>query len=290
MPPPSTVLVVGATGKQGGAVLKALLALPSPPATILALTRNTSSPRAQALATAHPGRVSLVQGDTVTPDPIFASRQKGSIDSIFLMTTPPNEEKQAIPFLDAAAAHGVRHVVFSSVDRGGDQRSWENPTDIKHFYEKHNIELHLRDKVAASMKWTILRPTAFLDNMNPGFFCSAFVSMWGAALSPERKLQLVSVRDIGVWAARALVEPERFEGRAIGLASDEMTLAEAKLRFHKATGKDLPSAWGIVGSGQCSGPSARWAACLLSSRRRATALTSRLFAPRRRICWTLRGG
>ena len=250
---PSTVLVVGATGKQGGAALKALLGYPNPPK-ILALTRNTASPAAEALLARNEGRVWLVQGNTTDPEPIFASQPKGSIDAVFHFTNPPKEEAQAIPFIDAAAAHGVSHIVFSSVDRGGEPRSWDNPTDIRHFVEKRAIELHLRDKTppvggGTPLRWTVLRPTAFLDNINPGVFGSLFVSMWAGALKPETKLQLVSTREVGVWAARALMLPDEYAGRAISLAGDELTLDEAKAIFRRVVGKELPQAWPVFGKG-----------------------------------------
>lgn len=248
-----TLLIVGATGKQGGAVVKAILRRGGQPPKLLALTRNVESPSAKSLSEASPGNIELVQGDTTDPEPIFKSLPKGSIDGIFLVTTPGkvDEEKQAIPFIDAAVEHGVKQIVFSSVDRGGDEKSWENPTDIKHFYQKHNIEVHLRDKAresSSSFQWTILRPTAFLDNMNPGMFCSVFTALWASALKPETKLQLVSVHDIGTFAASAFASPEKWSGKAVGLAGDELTLTEAQERFKATTGKDLPQAWTIVGS------------------------------------------
>jgi len=181
MAPPSTILVVGATGKQGGAVIEELLKLPSPPAKILALTRDSNSAKAKALEASKPGVISLVQGDITAPEPVFAGLEKASVDAVFVVTLPGKvgEDKQAIPFIDAAVAHGVKHVVFTSVERGGDEHSWNNPTNIKHFYEKHAVELHIRDKAAdGSFTWTILRPTAFLDNFNPGGFGSMFPAMW----------------------------------------------------------------------------------------------------------------
>lgn len=246
----NTILVVGATGQQGGSLVKALLNLPpsSPPLHILALTRNPSSPKAQALAEAHKGIVELVQGDSTDPKPIFESRPKGSINAIFVVTTPGKvpEEKQAIPLIDAAVEHGVQHIVFSSVDRGGDEKSWTTPTNITHFEQKHNIELHIRDKAEkepGKFTWTIIRPVAFFENWTPGFFASMFSAMWYAALRPDTKLQLVSVHDIGVYAAAALTDPAKWAGRAVGLAGDALTLDEAKEKFKKVTGKDLPQTW-----------------------------------------------
>jgi uncharacterized protein YbjT (DUF2867 family) len=255
------ILIVGATGKQGRAVVSALLDDRSSdsPLKLLCLTRDPSSASAQALVSKAPDVIELVQGDLTQPEAIFAKYPKSHISGVFLYTIPGkvSEESQGSPFIDAAVSHGVKHIVFSSVDRGGDEKSWTNPTDVKHFYEKHAVELHLRDQAlkhgeggGSGFTWTILRPVAFMDNLNPGFFCSAMTSMWASAVSPSTKLQLVSVRDIGLFASKALRQPERWAGKAVSLAGDELTLHEAKEHFRSATGgKELPQAWGIVGKG-----------------------------------------
>ncbi|KAK4107390.1 NAD(P)-binding protein [Canariomyces notabilis] len=248
------ILVVGATGQQGGAVVRALLELPKSAASphILALTRSAQSEKAKALAESHKRVIELVEGDSSNPAPIFDSRPKGSIDGLFVVTVPGtkvSEEQQAIPLIDAAVEHGVKHIVFTSVDRGGDEKSWHNPTDVGHFIAKHNVELHLRDKAQkeqGKFTWTILRPTAFLDNLNPGMMCSMMAAMWAASLRPETKLQLVSVRDIGIFAAKAFADPVRWSGRAIGLAGDALTLDEAKQKFTKVTGQSLPQSFTVM--------------------------------------------
>ncbi|KAK4176759.1 hypothetical protein QBC36DRAFT_328548 [Triangularia setosa] len=256
----NTILVVGATGQQGGAVAKALLELPTqnPPLRIVALTRNAQAERAKKLADSHKGVLELVQGDSSKPKLIFESLPKGSVNSLFIVTAPAmggsklTEEEQALPLIDAAVEHGVKHIVFSSVERGGDERSWENPTSVPHFLEKHNIEIYLRDKAEKEQGkfiWTILRPVAFLENFKPGMFCSLFTAMWASALSPGKKLQLISVHDIGKFAAKALTEPTKWSNKAVGLAGDELTLDEARANFNSVTGKKLPQAWGILGKG-----------------------------------------
>lgn len=237
------ILVVGATGKQGGAVLRALKRMDrsDAPIHILALTRNAESAGAKALAENHKGFVDVVQGDIAKPEPIFASQPKGSIDAVFLVTNPGKvpEDQQAIPFIDAAVEHGVKHIVFSSVERGGDEKSWTNPTDIKHFREKHNIEIHIRDKAnkePGKFTWTILRPVAFFDNWNGGFFGAAFTALLSVSLKPDTKLQLISIYDIGRFGATALAFPGTWAGRAIGLAGDALTLDEAKKTFKHVVG------------------------------------------------------
>lgn len=268
---PATILVVGATGQQGGAVIRALLEdrRPSTPAPrVLALTRNRQSAKAQQLAGRH-AAVELVQGDMSKPEEVFSAAGASDISAVFVVTTPnhgrgPGEDEVAIPFIDAAVAHGVGRVVFSSVDRGGDDRSWTNETDVPHFRQKHLVELHLRDKQQQQQQtqqqqtpgfsYTIVRPVAFMDNLNPGMACSVMVAAWAAALSPGRKLQLVSVRDVGRVAARALLadlddgdQGGRYRNAAIGVAGDELSLDQVKEVFSRVTGKTLPQAWWPLG-------------------------------------------
>jgi hypothetical protein len=74
-----------------------------------------------------------------------------------------SEEAQGKALVDGALAADVKFFVYSSVDRGGDDKSYETPTEIPHFISKHNIEHHLVEKAGDKMKWTILRPVCFTD-------------------------------------------------------------------------------------------------------------------------------
>jgi len=248
------ILVVGATGKQGRAVVNALLKNPNNAPHILALTRNPDSANAQSLLSAFKdGQVELVKGDTGEPKAIFEGRPKDSIDGIFIVTVMQqklSEEQQAIPLIDTAVDHGVKHIVFTSVERGGNEKSWTNPTTVPHFKAKHNVEIYLRDKAAKSngaFTWTILRPVAFMDNWNPGAFASMMTAMWASSMSEDKKLQLISVHDIGEFAALSFKDPAKWAGKAVGLAGDELTLKEVKEKFQKVTGKPLPHSWNILG-------------------------------------------
>lgn len=237
------LLIMGGTGKQGGAAIKALLNA-SADFQILALTRNASSTSAQRLAS-NP-KITVVEGDATSPASIFSVHKP--IYGVFCMTTMEGkvtEEEQARPIIDASVASGVEHFVFTSVDRGGAGRSEQNPTNIPHFAVKHRIEEYLKEKTAGTKTgWTILRPVAFMDNMVPGFGIKAFASMWATL---NRPLQLIAVHDIGLFAARAFMDPVSYKGRAISLAGDELSLDQARTVFKEAVGYDLPETWGFVG-------------------------------------------
>lgn len=263
-----TILVVGATGQQGGAVISALLnkrdsSVPEP--RVLALTRNKHSPKAQQLTIKYPS-VELVEGDMTQPEHVFSTAGQGTITAVFVVTTPnhgrgPSEDEVAIPFIDAAVKNGVARVVFGSVDRGGDDKSWDNATDVPHFLQKHAVELHLRKLAEAEhegrkrFSYTIVRPVAFMENLNPGVVCYIMTAAWASALSPGRKLQLVSVRDVGKVAARALLadyegggeQDGRYRNKAVGVAGDALTIEEARETFQRVTGKNMPQAWWPAG-------------------------------------------
>ncbi|KAI1292931.1 hypothetical protein F5Y03DRAFT_375082 [Xylaria venustula] len=264
-PQPRKILVVGATGQQGNAALSALAELTTATASsasrqnikVLALTRKASSKKAQSLISEYGKTLNLeiVEGDTKDPEHIFDAHK--DIDAVFAYTTMPvtEEEAQGKPLITASAKHGVKHFVFSSVERGGDERSWENPTDVPHFITKHNIEHHLRKTCQEhpSMTYTILRPAAFMDNLSPtSGFGPMMAAMW-KTLPADTKLQIVSVHDIGLFGAKALLHPESYKNRAIGLAGDELTLLDVRSIYRKVSGTQLPQAWTIVGYGM------RWA-------------------------------
>lgn len=244
------LLITGATGQQGGAVIDALLAN-SWPGQILALTRNVNSSRAKALA-AKPN-VTVVHGNPASPAAIF-SANKG-IDGVFLVTAftygvgkENREEVQAVPMIAEALKAGVKHIVFASIDRGGSGRTEENPTNVPHFSSKHRIEILLKEMTAGTqMGWTFLRPVVFMDNLTPDFTGKLFTSMWRGL--GDNPLQLISTHDIGLFATRVFTDPDAYKGVAISLAGDELTFAQAEQVFKEILGFDIPVTFAIVGSG-----------------------------------------
>lgn len=245
------ILIVGATGQQGKATIAALHSTShstTAPLSILALTRSAASPKSQSLQSQFPD-ITLVEGDTKNPDAIFQTHP--NIAAIFLVTVPSDEEAQATPLIEAAVAPGryVDHIVFSSVDRGGDNVSWDQPTNVPHFAAKHRIEHLLRqscEKAQTRVRWTILRPTGFMDNYGPGFFGKLMATLWQQGMPTDRRMQLVSTHDIGVFAAKALADPDGWDGRAVGLAGDELSFAELKEVFERTTGQTLPTTFGLL--------------------------------------------
>ncbi|KAK7996266.1 transposable element tc1 transposase [Apiospora marii] len=112
-----TILVTGATGKQGGALIDNLLSSSQAPQfDIIAVTRDTQSVKAQKLS-ALPN-VKVISGDLTSPDAIFEAA--GPVWGVYsVQVNSDSEESQGKALVDAAVLHGVQHFVYSSGDRGG---------------------------------------------------------------------------------------------------------------------------------------------------------------------------
>jgi hypothetical protein len=65
----------------------------------------------------------------------------------------------------------------------------------------------------------------------------------------DRPLQFVCTADIGHFTAAALLDPEHYKYRAISLAGDQLTPAQAQQVFRNKTGEDLPATYGFVARG-----------------------------------------
>ncbi|KAM0301518.1 hypothetical protein ACHAPM_005748 [Fusarium culmorum] len=244
------ILIVGATGQQGRATIIALFNTlkhsPQHNTRILALTRSVSSPKSLALHSQYPDII-LVEGNTQTPKPIF--EKFPSIASVFIVTVPPDDEAQAIPLIEEATSEAsqVDHIVFSSVDRGGDEVSWSQPTEIPHFAAKYRIEHKLREFCEKTGKrWTILRPTGFMDSYNPGFFGKMMASLWAEGMPRDRKMQLISTHDIGLFAAKALLDPKGWAGKSLALAGDDLSFSDVEQIFRDVVGEQLPQTYKAV--------------------------------------------
>lgn len=237
-----TLLITGATGKQGGAVISSILASPqSSSFNIIAVTRDSASAGAQRLA-ATPG-VSVIQGDFSDVSAIFA-KAGGRVWGVYsVQANSDDEERFGKAMVDAAVLNGVQHFVYSSGDRGGPEKSNFDPTNVKNFAAKFNIEKHLVAQATNSpqkMTYTILRPVTFFENLTPDIHGKGFTRMWEQLGS--RKLQFVATADIGWFAARSFLEPDKNAGAAITIVGDELTQPEAELAFKQTTGRSMPIA------------------------------------------------
>jgi len=240
------VLVTGATGQQGGATLRALVKAnePHPKFEILAVTRNPDSGSAKALAKLP--NVKLVKGDLDDAPAIFVAA--GHVDAVFSVqiavgngATPDTEERQGKALADAAENANVKHFVYTSVDRAHIPKE----TGIPHFDSKYHIEEHVKTK---KFSWTILRPVAFMDAFADPATVKFFATFIKQKLAAKKPIQLIAADDIGEFARIAFEEPDKYSGKAISLAGDEVTFAQMSKTYEKAKGSPVPTTFFFVPS------------------------------------------
>jgi len=219
-----TVVVTGATGKQGGAVARGLLKQGH---SVRAVTRDPNSIQAKSLADAGATLVAASLEDTAE-----ITKALEGATSLFAMTTPfggtAAEIRQGVAAADAAKAAGV-HLVFTSVASANRQ------TGVPHFDSKYEVEKHI---AKVGVRATILAPVAFMENIN--FIKDQLATgVYASALSPTRALAQVAVPDIGAVAVRVLEDSARFTGKRFELAGDELTGNEAMAILSRATGSSF---------------------------------------------------
>ncbi|KAF2476151.1 NAD(P)-binding protein [Lindgomyces ingoldianus] len=243
------ILITGATGKQGGSLVNALLKA-NADFEILALTRNIQSPSAQKLRQKSP-KIKLVAGNLDAVDEVFQKANEASklpIWGVFSVqgVNAESEKRQGKALIDESIKNGVSRFVYSSADRGG-SKSDTDPTSVPHFMSKFEIEQYLFKKAKDSgLNWTVLRPVAFFENLTPDFFGKVFATSFEMSLKKEQTLQMIATSDIGFFAAEAFLKPEEYQNKSITLAGDELTYDQFKTVFEKETGQTLPTTYKFI--------------------------------------------
>ncbi|MFE1956293.1 NmrA/HSCARG family protein [Streptomyces sp. NPDC059524] len=220
------VLVIGATGAQGGATARALL---SRGRAVHALVRTPDAPAARELAALG---ATPVQGDLDDEASLRAAMDGVhgvfSVQNFMTKAGLGGEVRQGRAVARAARDTGVAHVVYSSVG-GADRHS-----GVPHFDSKRHIERYLDELGVPS---TVLRPTFFMDNFAdhlPEVVDGTRVV--ALALKPDTRVQYIAVEDIGWFAAEAFDRPGEYLGRKLEIAGDELTAAEVAEAFAARTG------------------------------------------------------
>jgi uncharacterized protein YbjT (DUF2867 family) len=238
------ILVTGATGKQGGAVVRALLEAGRP---VRAMTRDTSSAAAQALAARG---VEVVRGDF--NDPASLDAALAGVDGVFSMqmgsqpADPDTEVVTGKALIEAAGRAGVDTIVHTSVARAGDQTNfvgWDEGRWEPLYWNNKGAVIDMV-KVQGFRHWVVLKPAMIMENLVPPMVETMWPSLrergqFETAIAPDTGIDWIAAKDIGAFAAAAFADPERFHGHEISLAAETATLPEAAAKITKATGKQV---------------------------------------------------
>lgn len=234
-------LVIGATGTQGGAVARQLMAHKH---RVRILTRKPESPAAQLLVQAG---AEAVLGDMGSPASLEAALS--GVTGVFSMSPldgsgQDSEKHYASVLVNAAITTGVGQFVHASV--AGIERI-PNPsapqTLVKYWNDKWEIEEMVRNAGFAS--WTILRPTWVMENLAQPAAQFMFPQLRRGeirtALKTDTRLDMIAADDIGAFAHAALEDPIRFNGRNVDLAGESLTMREVADILSSVLGKNIES-------------------------------------------------
>lgn len=214
----SPVLVAGATGRQGGATARALLAQGTP---VRALVRDPNTPGARAVEALG---AQLYVGDLTEPSTLGAAVD--GVRAVFSVQMPAwtgqgfdfaGEVRQADNLMTAARAAGVEQFVQSSTSGVG--QHVEAPGWAEGRWAIMEAPLGTKAAIQDRLReidfpyWTLLKPSFFMENFEPSM---RFYFPWGVegglvtVVRPGTHLALVAARDVGRAAAAAVSAPAAF--------------------------------------------------------------------------------
>ncbi|MEZ4312450.1 MAG: NmrA/HSCARG family protein [Polyangiaceae bacterium] len=238
------VLVTGATGKQGGAVVRHLLARGH---RVRALCRRPSSPRAEALSAAG---VRVFQGDL--DDRSSIDRAISGAYGVFSVQDywdgapektlgPVGEERQGRNVLDAARIAGVRHVV---------QASGAGVTTAPYLAANRGKAAIERYGRSLGIPFTVIRGAYFMENFDDPKMPMLAGLLQGQLCLPfdaDTRLQMVACDDVGALATLAFERTEELGTSTFDAAGDELSMVQIAETFSRVMGREVRFAGGSDG-------------------------------------------
>lgn len=213
MSAPRTVLVTGATGTQGGAVVRGLLRAGGRRA--VALVRDPTAARAVALAELG---AELRTGDLGDETSLVAAFE--GVDAVYAVTTPfgagvDAEVAQGEAIVAAAERAGLPWLVLASV-AAADRAA------VPHFASKARIERRL---AASTVPWTVVAPSYFYENVAGAVGSARESGTLSLPLPPDVPLHQVALEDLAAVVVAVLDRREEHRGVRVEVAGDAPTPA-----------------------------------------------------------------
>jgi uncharacterized protein YbjT (DUF2867 family) len=242
------IAVAGATGAQGGGLVRSILADPGGAFAVRAITRDAASPKARALAAAGAEVVAADIGDTAAVARAFAGAYGAYCVTFFWDHFSPDQERtQAHAMADAAQQAGVQHLIWSTLE---DTRRWVKLDDprmptlmghykVPHFDVKGEADDYFR---AAGVPTTCLLTSFYWDNLihfGMGPRQGPDGKLHFALPMADRALPGIAAQDIGRCAHGIFKRGSEFVGRTVGIAGEHLTGAQMAAGLTRALGREV---------------------------------------------------
>jgi uncharacterized protein YbjT (DUF2867 family) len=242
------IAVLGATGAQGGGLVRAILNDPDSEFTVRAVVRDKNSDKAKELSNMG---AELVQADLDDPESLKKAF-KGAYGA-FCVTfywehfSPEKEKTQAKALVEAAKDAGLKHVIWSTLE---DTRKWipleddRMPTlmekyKVPHFDAKGESDQYFRDSgvpvtfLVASFYWENMIYFGLGPKKNEDGKYALVIPMG------DKKLAGIAREDIGKCAFGIFKEKDKYIGKMIGIAGEHLTVYEMAGKMSNVTGKEV---------------------------------------------------
>jgi uncharacterized protein YbjT (DUF2867 family) len=240
------IAVIGATGAQGGSLVRAILADPQGGFAVRAITRKLDSDKAKALAKLGAEVVQADLDDAASLERAFAGAYGAfCITNFWEHFSAEKEVAQARNLAQAAKAAGVQHVVWSTLE---DTRKWVPLSDnrmptlggkykVPHFDGKGEA-----DKVFAGLPTTYLVTSFYWDNfiyfgMGPKKGADGKLGI--AFPMGDKKLPGIAAEDIGKSAYGVFKRGKELIGKTVGIAGEHVSGKEMAAAFTRALGQEV---------------------------------------------------
>ncbi len=242
------IAVTGATGAQGGGLARAILADDSGEFAVRAITRNTESDKAEALAASGAEMVAADLDDVASLERAFEGAH-----GVFCLTnfwehfSPEKEAQQAANLAQASKQAGVGHAIWSTLE---DTRNWVPLDDDRMPTLMGTYKVpHFDAKGAANQTFIDLGvPTTFLLT---SFYWENFIyfgmgpqkgpdGVYGITFSMgDKKLPGIAAEDIGRCAFGIFRQGDPLIGKTVGIAGEHLTGAGMAAALGEALGFEV---------------------------------------------------
>lgn len=242
------IAVVGATGAQGGGLVRAILADSHSPFSVRAITRDPNSDAAKALAAAGAEVVKADIDDAAS----LTSALQGAYGAFFVTFfwahfSPETEQKEAQIMANAAKAAGIKHAIWSTLEDTrlsiplSDNRmpTLQGKYKVAHFDGKAEANHFFAD---AGVPTTLLQTTFYWENMI--YFGMGPKRGEDGKLSitfpmGDKRLSGIAAEDIGACAYGIFKGGDAFIGKTVSIAGENITCADMAAQLSEVLGEEV---------------------------------------------------
>jgi len=248
MSPRKVIAVVGATGAQGGGLVRAILNDKTKEFAARAITRDADSPKAKELAAMGAEVVAADVDDVESLKRAFAGAYGAFCVTFFWAHLSPEKEMAEAANMAAAAKHaGLQHVIWSTLE---DTRRWIPLSDnrMPTLKDKYKVP-HFDAKGEANKVFLNLGLPVTL--LHTSFYWDNFIYFGaGPKKGPDGVLALtmpmgdkrlpgIAAEDIGKCALGIFKAKDEFVGKSIGIAGEHLTGAQLAAGLARALGREV---------------------------------------------------